>query len=742
LTDPDPTPEPLQRAAQHLRQGEFDLASTLLAAFLQENPHSADAWVLFSFALEDPVRKLECAERALQLEPEHAQAAQRLRELRERFPDVQTTWARPKREPSQEPAAGEQAGPVPGSQGMAPAAPEPAEPIAVPAAAGTLAEPAAGPGTAYEQTPAESAAGPADTEAPAEPSAVTGPLAPQLAAQPEPTSGPFAPEGPAEPEPAQAPPVPPFSVPVAEAEQAVEAPPAFMAELESGAPQPAEAAEPAAPTEAPASQPKRRSGAVVALGVLFGCAAVAGAAALLYSLAGGQLTGPGPSPTAPAATLELPAATPVVLPPSWTPSFTPTITPTRTPRPTSTPTPTPTFIPPNPTQLAYMDIIQQQVQDLRGLAYQGPVSAYLITRLKARAVLEDMYRSAGGSEAQLEDQKRELVALGLVKPTYNLIDTVLNGLADAVGGFFDPMTKRMFVIGGSLGAVERFVYSHEFAHALVDQHYPFDRTGAYPSCQLDQDRCRAIRGLVEGDATLIMNQWLPYASPQDYLELLTYVPPAQALPEQFPPPFAIKDSEFPYLHGRAFVQTLHNRGNWAEVNRAYANLPLSSEQILHPEKYLAGERPQQVHPPALEGSLGEGWRRLASDVLGEWGTYLLLGYSADLEAQIGDSVALNAARGWSGDRYQVYYQDASARTVLAALWRWDTTAEATEFFAALHQHLNSRFRGLVLIRGAGACWEAPDQVSCIYQRGTGVLWILAPDQPTLDLVLESYPGFP
>src|SRR3990172_3486589 len=102
LTDAHPTPEPLQQAAELLRQGEFEAASKQLASFLQEHPGSADAWVLFSYSLEDPVRKLECVERALQLDPEHAPAAQRMQELRERFPEAQTTWARPGREPQAE----------------------------------------------------------------------------------------------------------------------------------------------------------------------------------------------------------------------------------------------------------------------------------------------------------------------------------------------------------------------------------------------------------------------------------------------------------------------------------------------------------------------------------------------------------------------------------------------------------------------------------------------------------------
>jgi hypothetical protein len=104
---------------------------------------------------------------------------------------------------------------------------------------------------------------------------------------------------------------------------------------------------------------------------------------------------------------------------------------------------------------------------------------------------------------------------------------------------------------------------------------------------------------------------------------------------------------------------------------------------------------------------------------------LLLGFGADLDSQLQDGVALNAAQGWGGDRYLVYFRESSGHSVLAALWRWDDNSEAVDFYQALHQHVNNRFRGVTLLRSAGACWQGVDQVSCIYQRGSGVLWIPA-----------------
>ena len=253
-----------------------------------------------------------------------------------------------------------------------------------------------------------------------------------------------------------------------------------------------------------------------------------------------------------------------------------------------------------------MDRIEEQVADLRGLSIGDEVPRVLIRREAVEQTLRQMLIEQGYAET-LADQARSLSALGLIKPTYDLFKYAMNGLADNVGGFYIPWLKQLFVIGTRFGGVERFVFSHEFDHALTDQHFDIDALGVYPDCLGDQQRCAAIRALVEGDATLLMQQWWrQYAGPQDYQDILRYRPPSQTLPEDYPPPYVSRDLEFPYLEGLKFVEFLHKRGNWAEVNRAYENLPASTEQILHPEKYVADEQPIEVSCSAIDRHAGCG----------------------------------------------------------------------------------------------------------------------------------------
>ena len=44
---------------------------------------------------------------------------------------------------------------------------------------------------------------------------------------------------------------------------------------------------------------------------------------------------------------------------------------------------------------------------------------------------------------------------------------------------------------------------------------------------------------------------------------------------------------FPYFRGMVFCAKLDQRGGWAAIDEVYRNPPLSTEQILHPEKYRA-----------------------------------------------------------------------------------------------------------------------------------------------------------
>jgi hypothetical protein len=117
------------------------------------------------------------------------------------------------------------------------------------------------------------------------------------------------------------------------------------------------------------------------------------------------------------------------------------------------------------------------------------------------------------------------------------------------------------------------------------------------------------------------------------------------------------------------------QGGYGAVNDAYENLPLSSEQILHPEKYLAGEEPVDVDiRDDLAAVFGSGWTLDTRDTLGE----LQLKVWLREGGLLGDQARI-ATEGWGGDRIALLAAPDSGGDVIVISTAWDSAADAAEF---------------------------------------------------------------
>ena len=104
----------------------------------------------------------------------------------------------------------------------------------------------------------------------------------------------------------------------------------------------------------------------------------------------------------------------------------------------------------------------------------------------------------------------------------------------------------------------------------------------------------------------------------------------------------------------------------------YRNPPASTEQIIHPDNYLAGDEPVVVLLPDLAGALGPDWLEKHDGVMGE---SFLRAYLAILS--LADFI--EAAAGWGGDRFSLL-EGPSGERALVALFAWDTPGDASQFF--------------------------------------------------------------
>jgi hypothetical protein len=245
---------------------------------------------------------------------------------------------------------------------------------------------------------------------------------------------------------------------------------------------------------------------------------------------------------------------------------------------------------------------------------------------------------------------------------------------DNILGFYKFDTKAFYLVPEAAGNKRAFgLRIHEATHALQDQYYDLPKLHGVPTTT---DGDYALLALIEGQAVQVMIDALIDEQPH-----VAFISKARA-PEGSTDAGAYR-SVYVYAQGTAFVQALKEVDGYKAVDAAFKDLPVSSEQVLHPEKYTAEQRemPDRIEPDldAIKAALPEGYELGKPDTLGEFETRLVF---VQQEATVADSEKI--AAGWGGD----WMIEATKGEHKLSLWitTWDTEADGEEFMDAL-KHL-------------------------------------------------------
>jgi hypothetical protein len=233
-------------------------------------------------------------------------------------------------------------------------------------------------------------------------------------------------------------------------------------------------------------------------------------------------------------------------------------------------------------------------------------------------------------------------------------------------------------------------------HALQDQHFNLRRFEKW--AKGDSDAELAAHALIEGDATLTMMQYIMREPERAKIFLKSMTENSSSANEKIESaPRALRESLiFPYEKGMQFVTKVYARGGWKMVSQAYTDLPQSTEQVLHPDKYFAREAPLKVELPDISSALGKGWKRVEYDVNGEWSYFLILD-----EFLKSAETSERASAGWAGDRYAVY-EGPKGEVLMAQLAVWDTEKDANEFYASYVERSKRRYPSSTLVENAAS----------------------------------------
>jgi hypothetical protein len=348
--------------------------------------------------------------------------------------------------------------------------------------------------------------------------------------------------------------------------------------------------------------------------------------------------------------------------------------------------------------------ITKSVADIRGLAVRKKIPVRQMSRKELSEYIRKELKQ-DLSPARARKFERTLQAFGLFPRDKQLMQTLEDLLVRSIAGFYEPDTDKLFLIqepengngtqgfnpfGKSLKQLgikpQELHASHELTHALQDQHF---NLGTLPFRDDDNDdRVMAQKALIEGEATYVMYEYLLQKQGLSFDKVMSnFKPMVERLLFSDTPVYAGADAPlfvqkmliFPYMAGLLFVRdgfSSNEDGKWTNLNRAYVDMPTSTEQILHPESYFDDrDPPEWPDLPEMKGMKEGGYSFLQENRFGEYGIHLLL-----LKHLEGKREQIRQARtGWDGDVYRTYANASGDRFRYLWMTTWDSEADAREF---------------------------------------------------------------
>jgi hypothetical protein len=250
--------------------------------------------------------------------------------------------------------------------------------------------------------------------------------------------------------------------------------------------------------------------------------------------------------------------------------------------------------------------------------------------------------------------------LGLLPDTLSFRRGVSNLYVAQLRGLYDPKTDTLYCRVGLTPAQLREVLTHELVHALQDQHTDL---AALLEPDMENDARFAARATVEGQAMFATLRLLSggrnlvgYSGLWNWITASLRLGQGQSAEFQRAPRLLREGLVAPYLYGAQFMSYWQGT-ELADSMPFGARLPRSSEQILHPERYVRGDQPL-----GLRFDTG-GPEVITEDVVGEFEIHLL-------RAQLVNGITGGTpeALGWGGDRYRVYRSPAGPALVWYLVW--------------------------------------------------------------------------
>jgi hypothetical protein len=348
---------------------------------------------------------------------------------------------------------------------------------------------------------------------------------------------------------------------------------------------------------------------------------------------------------------------------------------------------------------------KEDVTKLRGLEFKSDVAVGAYSKQELVDFLKAEFEKDLPKE-KAEKYQRGYAKFGLIPADLDIYEAYLELFGSSIAGFYHPKTKELRLIRpGEKGDadedalkamgidMERITLVHELTHAAQDQN--FELSTLPIEDETNDDLVLALKSVIEGDASAV--GWKYQFKDQFDMVIggINQTYKTGMLPGKAGklPAYLRQSLTFPYGYGTDFVVKYLKgiKGDLKDINNLFKDFPLSSEQILHPEKYYDKEKrnnPILVIMPDLEKLFGAPMKESFNNVHGEFATKLLLREFKSDKLRLG--MIDRAADGWGGDRY-VVLEDDKKNAMYVWYTTWDTVKDAKEFYEAYCLALEKKY---------------------------------------------------
>ncbi len=249
---------------------------------------------------------------------------------------------------------------------------------------------------------------------------------------------------------------------------------------------------------------------------------------------------------------------------------------------------------------------------------------------------------------------------------------------------YNEKTKELIALKQyqAIDMMNAMIMVHELRHAALDAH--FDLPALLGKYSDYDDRGLAILSAIEGDAAftaLLFNGFNPELMTSTYNSdpLLSFSPLGNSTQLYKTADIVKHRFTMPYIDGLRFVIAVFTKKKWKGLNNILASPPDSSEQILHPGKYIKREKPV----PMTVQYRPEGYELYHSGVIGEYYLNVLLMPKPA-------NKYMDFAYGWGGDTFNIYRNSSSH--FLAWKSAWDEEKFCTTFYFVFKQYIEKTFQ--------------------------------------------------